>query len=184
MFTGSTRRALTASSNAPSTLGGGRRPSFLLQSALSTSSHFVDKLSKLAHFLSPHHCRHSCRRCSPVFFLKTFFFFKLHGLSQRLSSQTATTDSQQVLAGVAQATECEAGVVRTYHPRTDGQTEVMNRTLKTMLQAFIDNTKLGSVSSVAGGRLQQRHQCFHWILTILHLPRQWPEPSSSCGATQ
>ena len=184
MFTGSTRRALTASSNAPSTLGGGRRPSFLLQSALSTSSHFVDKLSKLAHFLSPHHCRHSCRRCSPVFFLKTFFFSSCTASPNVYHLRPRQPTHSRFWQELHKLLDVKLALFSAYRPQTDGQTEVMNRTLKTMLQAFIDNTKLGSVSSVAGGRLQQRHQCFHWILTILHLPRQWPEPSSSCGATQ
>jgi len=53
---------------------------------------FVNKLTKLAHFV-PSTIAASAVDVAHQFFFGNIFFFKLHGLFQRLSRQTATIES-------------------------------------------------------------------------------------------
>jgi hypothetical protein len=96
---------------------------------------FVDKLTKLAHFVP------STTSATAVDVAHQFFdnIFKLHGLPTSIISDRDTRFTSRFWQELHKLLDVKLALSTAYHPQTDGQTEVMNKTLKTMLRAFIDN---------------------------------------------
>ena len=96
---------------------------------------FVDKLTKLAHFVP------STTSATAVDVAHQFFdnIFKLHGLPSSIISDRDTRFTSRFWQELHKLLDVKLALSTAYHPQTDGQTEVMNKTLKTMLRAFIDN---------------------------------------------
>lgn len=96
---------------------------------------FVDKLTKLAHFVP------STTSATAVDVAHQFFdnIFKLHGLPASIISDRDTRFTSRFWQELHTLLDVKLALSTAYHPQTDGQTEVMNKTLKTMLRAFIDN---------------------------------------------
>jgi len=100
-----------------------------------TTTVFVDKLTKLAHFVP------STTSATAVDVAHQFFdnIFKLHGLPTSIISDRDTRFTSRFWQELHKLLDVKLALSTAYHPQTDGQTEVMNKTLKTMLRAFIDN---------------------------------------------
>jgi hypothetical protein len=96
---------------------------------------FVDKLTKQAHFVP------STTSATAVDVAHQFFdnIFKLHGLPTSIISDRDTRFTSRFWQELHRMLDVKLALSTAYHPQTDGQTEVMNKTLKTMLRAFIDN---------------------------------------------
>ena len=80
---------------------------------------------------------HSTTSATAVDVAQQFFdnIFKLHGLPSSIVSDRDTRFTSRFW----QELHSLLDVKTAYHPQTDGQTEVMNKALKTMLRAFVDN---------------------------------------------
>ncbi|GJJ76346.1 hypothetical protein EMPS_08705 [Entomortierella parvispora] len=96
---------------------------------------FVDKLTKQAHFVP------STTSATAVDVAHQFFdnIFKLHGTPTSIISDRDTRFTSRFWQELHRLMDVKLALSTAYHPQTDGQTEVMNKTLKTMLRAFIDN---------------------------------------------
>ena len=96
---------------------------------------FVDKLTKQAHFVP------STTTATAVDVARQFFdnIFKLHGLPITIVSDRDTRFTSRFWQELHTLLDVKLALSTAYHPQTDGQTEVMNKTLKTMLRAFVDN---------------------------------------------
>ncbi|WVZ70642.1 hypothetical protein U9M48_019290 [Paspalum notatum var. saurae] len=84
----------------------------------------VDRFSKMAHFI-PCHKTDDASNVAELFFRE---IIRLHGIPNTIVSRSSLWN--KLGTKLLFSTTC--------HPRTDGQTEVVNRTLSTMLRAVLD----------------------------------------------
>ncbi|GJJ71552.1 hypothetical protein EMPS_03902 [Entomortierella parvispora] len=110
-------------------------PSFPHNLTTLTPSVFVDKLTKLAHFVP------STTSATAIDVAHQFFdnIFKLHGLPTSIISDRDTRFTSRFWQELHKLLDVKLALSTAYHPQTEGQTEVTNKTLKTMLRAFVDN---------------------------------------------
>ena len=87
-----------------------------------TTTVFVDKLTKLAHFVP------STTSATAVDVAHQFFdnIFKLHGLPTSIISDRDTRFTSRFWQELHKLLDVKLVLSTAYHPQTDGQTEVMN----------------------------------------------------------
>lgn len=93
---------------------------------------FIDKLSKHVHFVLQHHHRHCHRRRSPI------NVFRHHGMPATIISYRDSKFTSHFWQEPYRLMDVKLAMSTAYHPQTDRQTEVMNKTLGIMLRAFIN----------------------------------------------
>ena len=95
---------------------------------------FVDKLTKQAHFVP------STTTATASDVARQFFdnVFRLHGMPTSIVSDRDSKFTSRFWQELHRLMDVKLALSTAYHPQTDGQTEVMNKTLGIMLRAFID----------------------------------------------
>lgn len=95
---------------------------------------FVDKLTKQAHFVP------STTKASATDIARQFFdnIFRHHGMPNTIISDRDSKFTSRFWQELHRLMDVKLAMSTAYHPQTDGQTEVMNKTLGIMLRAFID----------------------------------------------
>lgn len=95
---------------------------------------FVDKLTKHAHFVP------STTTASATDIARQFFdnIFRHHGMPTTIVSDRDSKFTSRFWQELHRLMDVKLAMSTAYHPQTDGQTEVMNKTLGIMLRAFID----------------------------------------------
>ncbi|GJJ75415.1 hypothetical protein EMPS_07773 [Entomortierella parvispora] len=137
------------------------------------------KLTKLARFV-PNTTSATAVDVAHQFFNNTF---KLHGLPTSIISDRDTRFTSRYGQQLHKLLDVKLALSSAYHLQTDGQTEVMNKTLKTMLRAFVDNKQSNWDQLLPSLEFAySNYQRFHWLLSVL--PRHWSTPSSPNSASQ
>jgi IS30 family transposase len=93
----------------------------------------VDRFSKMAHFI---HCHKSDNAVN----IANLFFqeiVRLHGMSSTIVSDRDAKFLSHFWRNLWNKLGAKLLFSTTYHPQTDGQTEVVNRTLSTILRAVL-----------------------------------------------
>jgi transposase InsO family protein len=95
---------------------------------------FVDKLTKHAHFVP------STTTATATDVARQFFdnVFRHHGMPTTIISDRDSKFTSHFWQELHRHMDVKLAMSTAYHPQTDGQTEVMNKTLGIMLRAFID----------------------------------------------
>src|SRR3954462_5233346 len=97
----------------------------------------VDRCSKMAHFI-PGHKSDDAVNVADLFFRE---IIRLHGLPNTIVSDRDTKFLSHFWRCLWAKLGNKLLFSTTCHPQTDGQTEVVNRTLSTMLRAVLKNNK-------------------------------------------
>jgi hypothetical protein len=97
----------------------------------------VDRLSKYAHFCALQHPFTS----SIVAQLFMDQVFNLHGILHSIVSDRSPTFTSNFWQELFKLQGTQLHLNTTYHPKTDGQTEVVNKCLETYLRCFASENK-------------------------------------------
>uniref|UniRef100_A0A2N9HKA3 RNA-directed DNA polymerase n=1 Tax=Fagus sylvatica TaxID=28930 RepID=A0A2N9HKA3_FAGSY len=92
----------------------------------------VDRLTKFVHFMALAH-PYTAAKVADLFMKNVF---KLHGMPTSIVSDRDTAFTANFWQELFKIQEVELAMSSSYHPQTDGQTEVVNRSLEQYLRAF------------------------------------------------
>ena len=92
----------------------------------------VDRLTKYVHFVALSH-PYTATRVAAVFMRD---IFKFHGMPQSIVCDRDAVFTSRFWAELFKLQGTDLAMSSAYHPQTDGQSEVVNRSLKQYLRAF------------------------------------------------
>jgi hypothetical protein len=98
----------------------------------------VDHLSKYAHFYALQH-QFTTSTMAQIFMDQVF---KLHGMLHSIVSDHDPTFTSNFWQELFKLQGTQLHLNTTYHPQTDGQTEVVNKCLETYLRCFASKRKM------------------------------------------
>ena len=95
----------------------------------------IDRLSKNTHFLALSH-PYTAMDVAKVYLGQVF---RLHGMPKEITSDRDPTFFSDVWREMFRVHGVDLNFCTTYHPQTDGQMEVNNKTLETYLRCMVSN---------------------------------------------
>ena len=99
---------------------------------------FIDKFSKMAHFVPITKEGFTAESLADIFLTHVY---RLHGLPRTIVSDRDPRINNEFWKTIFNRLGTKLNISSSYHPQTDGQSEVMVRTLIDMLRAFVNSNQ-------------------------------------------